>query len=103
MFERAVNAFWVLLGVAAASYAWTLGLIGPSGPESGLFPLLAALIIMGTGVVLSISSAQRASARDFPRGLAAWRVLGVVAGPAPLALALPHLRLPGAGAPPPPL
>ena len=52
MFERALNAFWILLGAAAASYAWTLGLIGASGPESGLFPFLAGLIIMGAGVVL---------------------------------------------------
>ena len=33
MFERAVNAFWILLGVAAAAYAWTLGFIGASGPR----------------------------------------------------------------------
>jgi hypothetical protein len=52
MFERALNAFWILLGAAAAAYAWTLGLIGASGPESGLFPFLAGLIIMGAGVVL---------------------------------------------------
>jgi len=41
MFERALNAFWILLGAAAAAYAWTLGLIGASGPESG-FPFLPA-------------------------------------------------------------
>jgi hypothetical protein len=50
MFERALNVFWILLGAAAASYAWTLGLVGTSGPESGLFPFLAGLIIMGAGV-----------------------------------------------------
>src|SRR5215510_8700311 len=52
MFERALNAFWILLGAAAAAYAWTLGLVGPSGPESGLFPFIAAMIIVGAGVVL---------------------------------------------------
>ena len=50
MFERSLNVFWILLGAAAATYAWTLGLAGPSGPESGLFPFIAALIVMGAGV-----------------------------------------------------
>ena len=54
MFERALSAFWILLGAAAAAYAWTLGLIGPSGPESGLFPFFAGLIIMGAGLVWHI-------------------------------------------------
>ena len=40
MAERALNVFWISLG-AAAAHAWTIGLAGPSGPESGLFPLLA--------------------------------------------------------------
>jgi putative tricarboxylic transport membrane protein len=91
MFERALNAFWVLLGAAAASYAWTLGLVGPSGPESGLFPFIAALIIVGAGIVLGALSATRASAPAFPRGAAARRVLGVVAGLAVMAFALPTL------------
>src|SRR5262249_38168017 len=51
MFERALNTFWILLGAAAAAYAWTLGLIGASGPESGLFPFLAGLIILVAGAV----------------------------------------------------
>src|SRR4029453_6124693 len=80
MFERALNAFWILLGAAAATYAWTLGLIGASGPESGLFPFLAGLIVMGAGVVLLLRSLSENIAPDFPRGDALWRVLGVIAG-----------------------
>src|SRR5262245_12158407 len=80
MFERALNAFWILLGAAAAAYAWTLGLIGASGPESGLFPFLAGLIIMGAGAVLLLRPASENIAPDFPRGEALWRVLGVIAG-----------------------
>src|SRR6516164_9472710 len=76
MFERALNAFWILLGAAAAAYAWTLGLIGASGPESGLFPFLAGLIIMGAGVVLLLRPLSENIAPDFPRGDALWRVLG---------------------------
>ena len=59
MFERALNVFWILLGGAAAAYAWTLGLVGPSGPDSGLFPFISALIVMGAGVVLLLRSPAR--------------------------------------------
>ena len=89
MFERALNAFWILLGAAAAAYAWTLGLIGASGPESGLFPFLAGLIIMGAGVVLLLRPLSEHIAPDFPRGDGLWRVLGVIAGLAFMAISIP--------------
>ena len=97
MFERAINAFWILLGAAAAAYAWTLGLIGASGPESGLFPFLAGLIIMGAGVVLLLRSASENIVPDFPRGDALWRVLGVIAGLAFMAISIPFLGFAVAG------
>jgi putative tricarboxylic transport membrane protein len=88
--ERTLNAFWILLGAAAAAYAWTLGLIGPSGPESGFFPLLTALIIMGAGIVLFVRPATRATAPDFARGAGLRRIAGIVAGLAVMAIALPY-------------
>ena len=88
--ERAVNAFWILLGAAAAAYAWTLGVVGPSGPESGLFPLIAALIIMGAGSVLLVRPRTRATAPQFPRGAALRRIAGIVAALAFMAIALPY-------------
>ena len=91
MFERALNAFWILLGAATAAYAWTLGVTGPSGPDSGLFPLIAAIIIMGSGVALLLQRSSLAIAPDFPRGAALWRVGGVVAGLALFALGIPYL------------
>jgi putative tricarboxylic transport membrane protein len=91
MFERALNAFWILLGAAAAAYAWTLGVIGPAGPESGLFPLIAGLIIMASGVVLFVLPSTRAATPDFPRGPALWRVLGVIAGLVVIAVGIPYL------------
>ena len=97
MFERALNAFWILLGAAAAAYAWTLGLIGASGPESGLFPFLAGLIIMGAGVVLLLRPLSESIAPDFPRGDARWRVLGVIAGLAFMAISIPFLGFAVAG------
>lgn len=94
--ERALNAFWVLLGAATAAYAWTLGLAGPSGPESGLFPLLAALIIMGAGSVLLLKGPAAAPA--LPRGAALRRIAGIVAALAFMAIALPYAGFALAGA-----
>ena len=91
MFERVLNAFWILLGAAAAAYAWTLGVVGPAGPESGLFPLIAGLIVMAAGIVLFVSPSTRTARPDFPRGAGLARVLGVVAGLVVLALGTPYL------------
>jgi hypothetical protein len=98
MAERALNVFWILLGAAAAAHAWTIGLTGPSGPESGLFPLLAGLIVAGAGVALLLLPSHRASAPGWPRGAAIGRVLGVVAGLALMAFAIPYLGFAAAAA-----
>src|SRR3954462_4027864 len=97
MFERALNMFWILLGGAAAAYAWTLGLVGSSGPDSGLFPFIAALIVMGAGVVLLLRSSSNAVTPNFPRGAALGRVLGVAGGLAFMAIGIPLLGFAGAG------
>ena len=97
MLERALNIFWILLGAAAAAYAWTLGIVGPAGPDSGLFPFIAALIIVGAGAVLLMRPQSRATAPDFPRGAALGRVLGVAGGLAFMALAMPYLGFALAG------
>ena len=97
MFERAVNIFWVLLGAAAASYAWTLGIIGSSGPDSGLFPFVSALMIMGSGLVLLLQPRDAALSPDFPRGAALGRVLGVSGGLAFMAISIPFLGFAVAG------
>jgi hypothetical protein len=98
MAERAVNVFWILLGAAAAAHAWTIGLTGPSGPESGLFPFIAGLIVAGAGVGLLSLSSHRAAAPAWPRGAALGRVLGVVAGLALMAAAIPRLGFAAASA-----
>jgi putative tricarboxylic transport membrane protein len=98
MVERALNAFWIVLGGAAAAYAWTLGLFGPSGPESGLFPFIAALIVTGAGIVLLVRPSMRARAADWPRGAAFYRVAGVLVGLAVMALGMPYLGFAVAGA-----
>jgi hypothetical protein len=98
MAERALNVFWILLGAAAAAHAWTIGLTGPSGPESGLFPFIAGLIVAGAGVGLLSLSSHRAAAPARPRGAALGRVLGVVAGLALMAAAIPRLGFAAASA-----
>ena len=98
MFERALNAFWIALGAAAAAYAWALGVMGPSGPDSGLFPLIAAVIIMGAGAALMFQRSSLAASPDFPRGAALRRVGGVVAGLALFAFGIPYLGFAIAGA-----
>ena len=98
MFDRSLNAFWILLGAAAAAYAWTLGIVGPAGPESGLFPLIAAVIVMGAGIVLFVSPSHRASTVELPRGAALGRILGVVAGLAVMAIGMPYLGFAVTGA-----
>ncbi len=91
MLERALNAFWVLLGAAAAAAAWRIGLFGPSGPESGFFPFIAALIVLGAGLVLFLRPGTRARAPGFPRGAALGRIVGVIAGLAVMAIGMPYL------------
>jgi len=98
MVERALNVFWILLGAGAAAHAWTIGLTGPSGPESGLFPLLAGLIVAGAGVALLLLRSQRASAPAWPRRAPLGRVVGVVAGLALMAVAIPYLGFAAAAA-----
>jgi putative tricarboxylic transport membrane protein len=98
MFERALNVFWIALGAAAATHAWTIGLTGPSGPESGLFPLLAGLIVAGAGAALLLLPSHGARAPAWPVGAAHARVLGVVAGLALMAFAIPHLGFAAASA-----
>ena len=98
MFERALNVCWIALGAAAATHAWTIGLTGPSGPESGLFPLLAGLIVAGAGAALLLLPSHGARAPAWPVGAALARVLGVVAGLALMAFAIPHLGFAAASA-----
>jgi putative tricarboxylic transport membrane protein len=97
MVERTLNAFWVLFGLAAAVYAWGFGLVGPSGPDSGLFPFIAAVIVTACGVTLMLRRPVAAFTPDFPRGRALQRVLGVVAGLALMAAAISYFGFAVAG------
>lgn len=90
MVERALNVFWILLGIAAAIHARGLGLMGPSGPESGLFPLIAGILVAATGLFLLLG-AKSAADPVWPRGAALRRVIGVLGGLALLAATADYL------------
>jgi len=89
MFERTLNVFWIVFGGASAAYAWSLGMVGPAGPESGLFPFIASIIVSGAGIVLLLRRAVVAP--DFPRAGGLWRVLGVILGLMVMAAEMPYL------------
>jgi putative tricarboxylic transport membrane protein len=98
MLEQALNAFWILLGLATVAAAWSLGVVGPTGPDSGFFPLIAALIILAAGFVLFLRPGARATAPDLPRGPALGRIAGVIAGLAVMAVGMPYLGFAATGA-----
>lgn len=91
MFERTLNVFWIVFGAASAAYAWPLGMVGPAGPESGLFPFIASIIVSGAGIVLLLRPATQVRALDFPRGAGLWRVVGVILGLIVMAAGMPYL------------
>lgn len=91
MFERTLNVFWIVFGAASAAYAWSLGMVGPAGPESGLFPFIASIIVSGAGIVLLLRPATQVRALDFPRGAGLWRVVGVILGLIVMAAGMPYL------------
>ena len=89
MFERVLNVFWIVFGAASAAYAWSLGMVGVAGPESGLFPFIASVVVSGVGIILLLRPSS--VALDFPRGRGLYRVLGVIAGLVVMAAGMPYL------------
>lgn len=93
-----VALFWVLFGLALAQQSVALGLSGPGGPGSGLFPLLAALLILGGGAGTLVQIALRQPAagdgmagRFWPERGSALRVVLLLVVMAAMILAVPHL------------
>jgi putative tricarboxylic transport membrane protein len=92
MFERGLNIVWCLLGLGTMVNAWSLGLLGPVGPESGLFPMICGVIIVICGLALLMrGAAGRVAEPEWPRGAQLGRVLGVTAGLVSMAITLPLL------------
>jgi putative tricarboxylic transport membrane protein len=66
-------------------------MVGPAGPESGLFPFIASIIVSGAGIVLLLRPATQVRTLDFPRGAGLWRVVGVILGLIVMAAGMPYL------------
>ncbi len=86
--ERLLNLLWVLLGCAAAWHSWGLGLRGPSGPESGLFPFIASCAIAALGLALMFMRGTRAPAPQWPDRRGSLRAAGVALGIALMAFGM---------------
>lgn len=92
MIERGLNVIWCLIGLGTMVNSWTLGLMGPSGPESGLFPMICGAIIAICGLALLLGQrASRVADPQWPRGAALIRIGGVSAGLVAMAATLPYL------------
>ena len=92
MFERILNVLWCLLGLATMVNAWSMGLTGAFGPESGFFPFICGVLIFLCGLGLLFKASSPAAPKpDWPRAAALGRILGVVAGLIAMAATLPYL------------
>ncbi len=92
MVERGLNIVWCLLGIATMVNAWGYGVIGPAGPDSGMFPMMCGAGITACGLALLFSrNGHRTVDPQWPRGAGLARVAGVLAGLAAMAIALPYL------------
>jgi putative tricarboxylic transport membrane protein len=89
--ERGLNLLWVVLGLATMVNAWTLGLFGSMGPDSGLFPMICGVIITVCGLMLMINRSTRAGKPDWPVAAGRRRILGVLGGLIGLTVTLPYL------------
>jgi len=98
MVERLLNLFWILLGSGAAWHAWTLGLRGPSGPESGLFPFIASCAIAALGLALMLARGSRVTRPDWPDAISGLRAVGVAIGIALMAFGMDRIGFVAAAA-----
>jgi putative tricarboxylic transport membrane protein len=80
--EPMLNLFWILCGIAICIYSFRLGVFGPSGPDSGFFPMLAGAVMTIAGVALWFTrSARVETTRHFwPERGSARRVSMVLGG-----------------------
>jgi putative tricarboxylic transport membrane protein len=97
MIERFVNLTWILLGAGAATRSWRMGLTGPYGPDSGLFPFVAALLVCAGGVALMFARSHAVAELQWPDRTGWTRIGGVIGGLAFMTIAIPYLGFSIAG------
>ena len=98
--DAATSLFWLLLGLALAWQSAALGLVGPGGPGSGLFPFLAGVLMAGAGAALllrhivtggAIAAGEERAERFWPEPGAARRAVTLLVIVAAMILAVPYL------------
>lgn len=97
--DLAVAALWCALGAAVIAYAVRLGLAGPGGPGSGLFPALAGGALALSGLIqLLLRAPDGIAPRFFAEPGAGLRVASVLATLVAMIALAPRLGvlLPGA-------
>ncbi|AMJ61500.1 tripartite tricarboxylate transporter TctB family protein [Bosea sp. PAMC 26642] len=97
MIERLVNLTWILLGAGAAALSWRIGLTGQYGPDSGLFPFVAGILVCLGGVGLMLIKGNTAAGLEWPDRTGWKRIAGVIAGLAFMSAAIPYLGFAVAG------
>jgi hypothetical protein len=87
------SSVWLLIGVAVCATSFSLGVLGPAGPESGFFPLLSGIAIAGGAALLLVQPAHDRVELDpfLPEGASGGRVLLVLATMAGMVAALPWI------------
>jgi hypothetical protein len=80
--EVPLNLLWIALGIALCVYSAQLGVMGPSGPDSGFFPMMAGALIAGSGLLLLLQKGSRVPAGTpfWLDGSAARRVSALIVG-----------------------
>ena len=92
MIERGLNVIWLLIALGTVVNAWTIGLVGSMGPDSGLFPMICGVIIAACGLILLVfPKRNHAQQPDWPKRIALLRIIGVVGGLVTMAILLPYL------------
>lgn len=87
--EKALNLFWIALGIAIASLAPRYSLLDASGPGGGFLPFVTGLIIAACGLTLLFSSTD--GMPNWPAASVWARMAAIAAGLAAIAIVMPYL------------
>jgi hypothetical protein len=102
-----ISLFWLLLGLALCQQSAGLGVVGPDGPGSGLFPLLAGALMAAGGAGLMLrhvltggghAPGEEIAERFWLAPGGAFRAGALVAVLALMVVAVPHLGFAVTGA-----
>jgi putative tricarboxylic transport membrane protein len=88
--EKALNLFWIVFGIAIASFAPRYSLLDASGPGGGFLPFVTGAIIALCGLSLLFFSGG-AKSPNWPAASVWARMAAIVAGLAAIAIVMPYL------------